>query len=101
VEYLASIKEGKAQEDCLVDNWVGHARCVSTLGLLLPTCIAAPLSFVRSNTLVGRSRYAWLDLSAGPFKWGPVVAGQGVRSHSTLPRVPSHYALHPEADPNA
>lgn len=71
VEYLASIKEGKAQEDCLVDNWVGHAR------------------------------YAWLDLSAGPFKWGPVVAGQGVRSHSTLPRVPSHYALHPEADPNA
>jgi hypothetical protein len=42
VEYLASIKEGKAQEDCLVDNWVGHARCVSARGLPLPTCIVAP-----------------------------------------------------------
>jgi len=70
VEYLATIKEGKAHEECLVDAWIGHAR------------------------------YAWLDLSAGPFRWGPVVAGQGVRSYSTLPRVPTFYALHPEADPN-
>lgn len=44
-------------------------------------------------------RYGWIDLSAGPFKWGPVIAGQGVRSLSTLPRVPPYYALHPEADP--
>lgn len=33
-------------------------------------------------------RHAFLDLTAGPFEWGPVIAGEGVRSKSTIPRVP-------------
>ena len=30
-------------------------------------------------------RLAWVDLGAGPFAWGPVVGGEGVRTHSSLP----------------
>ena len=30
-------------------------------------------------------RFAWVDLAAGPFAWGPVVGGEGVRTHSSLP----------------
>ncbi len=46
-----------AQEDCLVDNWVG------------------------------RERLAFVDVSAGPFRWGPVIGGEGVRTEASLPRV--------------
>ena len=44
-------------ENCLVDNWVAS------------------------------DRLAWIDLTAGPFTWGPVSGGAGVRTHSTLPAV--------------
>ena len=44
-------------ENCLVDNWVAS------------------------------DRLAWIDLTAGPFTWGPVAGGAGVRTHSTLPAV--------------
>ena len=44
-------------ENCLVDNWVAS------------------------------DRLAWIDLTAGPFTWGPVTGGAGVRTHSTLPAV--------------
>ena len=30
-------------------------------------------------------RFAWIDLAAGPFAWGPSVGGEGVRTHSSLP----------------
>ena len=30
-------------------------------------------------------RFAWVDLAAGPFTWGPAVGGEGVRSYSSLP----------------
>ena len=30
-------------------------------------------------------RFAWVDLAAGPFAWGPVDGGEGVRTHSSLP----------------
>ncbi len=30
-EYLASIRQGKAQEECLVDAWIGHARYVDIM----------------------------------------------------------------------
>eukprot|EP00899_Mesostigma_viride_P023409 jgi/Mesvir1/4252/Mv22219-RA.2 len=32
-------------------------------------------------------RYAFIDLSAGPFEWGPMVGGGGLRTKDTIPRV--------------
>jgi hypothetical protein len=31
---------------------------------------------------------AFIDLSAGPFEYGPTVSGEGVRTQYTLPKVP-------------
>lgn len=33
------------------------------------------------------SRWAFIDLSAGPFSWGPAVGGEGVRTETSLPNV--------------
>ncbi|MDP2438438.1 MAG: hypothetical protein Q8P67_22065 [archaeon] len=54
---LHAISDGSLQSDCLVDSWVSH------------------------------SRFAWMDLSAGPFSWGPSIAAEGVRTFSTLPKT--------------
>eukprot|EP00011_Vannellida_sp_DIVA3-517-6-12_P000702 CAMPEP_0114619546 /NCGR_PEP_ID=MMETSP0168-20121206/8268_1 /TAXON_ID=95228 ORGANISM="Vannella sp., Strain DIVA3 517/6/12" /NCGR_SAMPLE_ID=MMETSP0168 /ASSEMBLY_ACC=CAM_ASM_000044 /LENGTH=924 /DNA_ID=CAMNT_0001830715 /DNA_START=34 /DNA_END=2805 /DNA_ORIENTATION=+ len=62
-DYLARllVSTGKeTEEDCLVDSWVS----------------------------TGRS--AFLDFTAGPFKWGPLVAGEGVRTYDTVGRVPKY-----------
>lgn len=32
-------------------------------------------------------RWAFVDLSAGPFSWGPAVGGEGVRTERSLPSV--------------
>ncbi|RWW25470.1 hypothetical protein GW17_00010188 [Ensete ventricosum] len=32
-------------------------------------------------------RWAFIDLSAGPFSWGPAVGGEGVRTELSLPNV--------------
>jgi hypothetical protein len=45
-------------EDCLTDLWVSHER------------------------------FAFIDLTAGPFEWGPVVGGEGVRTTATIPKLP-------------
>jgi len=59
-EYIrAAIEDKHMREDCLVDNWVG------------------------------RGRFAFLDFSAGPFEWGPIVGGKGVRSYRTVPDIVS------------
>eukprot|EP00742_Colponemidia_sp_Colp-10_P009819 GILJ01010742.1.p1 GENE.GILJ01010742.1~~GILJ01010742.1.p1 ORF type:complete len:1005 (-),score=184.62 GILJ01010742.1:226-3213(-) len=55
-------------EDCLVDLWVG------------------------------RQRTAFVDFTAGPFSWGPIVGGEGVRSSASMPRV-SHELDHLEITP--
>lgn len=33
------------------------------------------------------SRWAFIDLTAGPFSWGPAVGGEGVRTELSLPNV--------------
>lgn len=33
-------------------------------------------------------RHIFLDLTAGPFEWGPIIGGEGVRSKASVPRVP-------------
>lgn len=40
-----------------------------------------------TDTWIGKDRWAFIDLSAGPFTWGPAVGGQGVRTEETLPNV--------------
>merc|ERR1712166_373713 len=55
---LRSSKDFGQHGDCLVDNWAG------------------------------RGRTSFIDLTAGPFQWGPLVGGEGVRANRTLPRIP-------------
>lgn len=38
-------------------------------------------------TKITFSRFAFVDLTAGPFSWGPAVGGDGVRTEHTLPNV--------------
>lgn len=40
-----------------------------------------------TDTWIGKERWAFIDLSAGPFTWGPAVGGQGVRTEQSLPNV--------------
>lgn len=40
-----------------------------------------------TDTWIGKHRWAFIDLSAGPFTWGLAVGGQGVRTEETLPNV--------------
>lgn len=53
----ASIGNNQAHEDCLVDAWVGRGRTL------------------------------FLDLGAGPARWGPIVGGEGVKSASSFPSL--------------
>ncbi|KAL5540129.1 hypothetical protein UlMin_042353 [Ulmus minor] len=40
-----------------------------------------------TDTWIGKERWAFIDLSAGPFSWGPAVGGEGVRTELSLPNV--------------
>ncbi|CAL1414120.1 unnamed protein product [Linum trigynum] len=40
-----------------------------------------------TDTWIGKDRWAFIDLSAGPFAWGPAVGGEGVRTKLSLPNV--------------
>ncbi|KAL5699775.1 hypothetical protein ACHQM5_030632 [Ranunculus cassubicifolius] len=40
-----------------------------------------------TDTWMGNDRWAFIDLSAGPFSWGPSVGGEGVRTNISLPGV--------------
>lgn len=39
-------------------------------------------------------RWAFIDLTAGPFTWGPTVGGEGVRTERSLPSVDSSFGPH-------
>lgn len=57
-EYIRyAVQDAHAQEDCLTDVWVGNGR------------------------------WGMIDFSAGPFEWGPIVGGKGVRSFRTVPDI--------------
>ncbi|EKX49685.1 hypothetical protein GUITHDRAFT_162074 [Guillardia theta CCMP2712] len=57
-EYIRAVAQDKhVKEDCLVDNWIS------------------------------RHRFAFIDFSSGPFEWGPIVGGKGVRSFRTIPDI--------------
>ncbi|KAK4755826.1 hypothetical protein SAY87_009583 [Trapa incisa] len=40
-----------------------------------------------SDAWIGKERWAFIDLTAGPFTWGPAVGGEGVRTEHSLPNV--------------
>ncbi|KAL6189450.1 hypothetical protein ACLB2K_040839 [Fragaria x ananassa] len=40
-----------------------------------------------TDTWIGRERWVFIDLSAGPFSWGPAVGGEGVRTELSIPNV--------------
>ncbi|KZV37739.1 hypothetical protein F511_32057 [Dorcoceras hygrometricum] len=40
-----------------------------------------------TDTWIGKHRWAFIDLTAGPFSWGPSVGGEGVRTEQSLPNV--------------
>ncbi|KAF5748625.1 hypothetical protein HS088_TW04G00583 [Tripterygium wilfordii] len=40
-----------------------------------------------TDTWIGKDRWAFIDLTAGPFTWGPAVGGEGVRTELSLPNV--------------
>ncbi|KAJ4829215.1 hypothetical protein Tsubulata_024524 [Turnera subulata] len=40
-----------------------------------------------TDTWIGKDRWAFIDLTAGPFTWGPAVGGEGVRTEFSLPNV--------------
>ncbi|KAB2623222.1 hypothetical protein D8674_025404 [Pyrus ussuriensis x Pyrus communis] len=40
-----------------------------------------------TDTWIGKERWAFIDLSAGPFSWGPAVGGEGVRTELSSPNV--------------
>ncbi|CAI9760976.1 unnamed protein product [Fraxinus pennsylvanica] len=40
-----------------------------------------------TDTWIGKNRWAFIDLTAGPFSWGPAVGGEGVRTELSLPNV--------------
>ncbi|WOL13828.1 hypothetical protein Cni_G22608 [Canna indica] len=46
---------------------------------LYPDCL--------TDTWVGKDRWAFIDLTAGPFSWGPAVGGEGVRTELSFPNV--------------
>ncbi|CAI0552364.1 unnamed protein product [Linum tenue] len=46
-----------------------------------------------TDTWIGKDRWAFIDLSAGPFAWGPAVGGEGVRTDLSLPNVEKQLVL--------
>ncbi|GBG67863.1 hypothetical protein CBR_g983 [Chara braunii] len=62
-------EHGRALRRLIEDNDVGlHGDCLV-------------------DAWVSEDRVAFVDLSAGPFHWGPMIKGQGVRALSTLPSL--------------
>lgn len=50
-----------------------------------------------TESWVGGERFAWVDLQAGPFEWGPAAGGEGYKSASLalLPRRPAIHSSSP------
>lgn len=51
------------------------------------TCTNYTIWLTGPNLTTICNRWAFIDLSAGPFSWGPAVGGEGVRTELSLPNV--------------
>eukprot|EP01132_Coremiostelium_polycephalum_P005121 gene5121-6375_t len=57
--YIALAHQHFLGENCLVDSWISHKR------------------------------FAFIDLTAGPFEWGPTIGGNGLKMKFTQPVPPT------------
>ncbi|KAK3154084.1 hypothetical protein QOZ80_2BG0185760 [Eleusine coracana subsp. coracana] len=93
------LKEGKSKDDIVYDKAVqilhgtkdelhdifGNALQSSDLKGLHAQCL--------TDIWIGRDRFAFIDLGAGPFAWGPSVGGDGVRTEFSLPNVAKSFGV--------
>ena len=63
----------------------GERQVLLSLAPLLPPSL--PLSGYLLCSVTFYIRWAFIDLTAGPFSWGPAVGGEGVRTEISLPNV--------------
>lgn len=69
--------------ECLTDTWIGKDRFFLSLIHSLLSHSHKDVSTKHFDCF----RWAFIDLTAGPFAWGPAVGGEGVRTELTLPNV--------------
>ncbi|CAN6272642.1 unnamed protein product [Urochloa humidicola] len=87
------LKEGKSKDDIVYDKAVQilHGTKDEMHDILENTLKSSGLKGLHAECLtdiwIGRERFAFVDLSAGPFAWGPSVGGDGVRTELSLPNV--------------
>ncbi|KAG2650853.1 hypothetical protein PVAP13_1NG207400 [Panicum virgatum] len=87
------LKEGKSKDDIVYDKAVQilHGTRDEMHDILENALKSSGLKGLHAecltDTWIGRERFAFVDLSAGPFTWGPSVGGDGVRTELSLPNV--------------
>ncbi|CAM0953876.1 unnamed protein product [Alopecurus aequalis] len=90
---LELVKAGKSKHDIVYDKAVQilHGAKDELHDVLKSALLSSDLKGLHAECLtdiwIGRDRFAFVDLSAGPFAWGPAVGGDGVRTELTLPNV--------------
>nr|CAB3449753.1 unnamed protein product [Digitaria exilis] len=87
------LKEGKSKDDIVYDKAVQilHGPKDEMHDILENALKSSGFKGLHAECLtdiwVGRERFAFVDLSAGPFAWGPSVGGDGVRTELSLPNI--------------
>ncbi|KAL6634378.1 hypothetical protein ACP70R_027049 [Stipagrostis hirtigluma subsp. patula] len=87
------LKEGKSKDDIVYDKVVQilHGTKDELHDILESALKSSDLKGLHAQCLtdiwIGKDRFAFIDLSAGPFAWGPSVGGDGVRTELSLPNI--------------
>ncbi|KQJ99438.1 uncharacterized protein LOC100835558 isoform X1 [Brachypodium distachyon] len=87
------LKAGKSKDDIVYDKAVQilHGAKDELHDVLVSALMSSDLKGLHAECLtdiwIGRDRFAFVDLSAGPFSWGPAVGGDGVRTELSLPNI--------------
>ena len=74
-------------EACATDLWIASRRATGSRETASSSRREAKGREAKGREARREARLAWMDLSAGPFSWGPSVGGRGVRAADSLPRV--------------
>eukprot|EP00003_Mantamonas_plastica_P007625 TRINITY_DN1647_c0_g1_i3.p1 TRINITY_DN1647_c0_g1~~TRINITY_DN1647_c0_g1_i3.p1 ORF type:complete len:958 (-),score=294.74 TRINITY_DN1647_c0_g1_i3:8-2881(-) len=67
-----------------------YVRKVHTLDTMRENCLV--------DTWLSKKRFMIIDLAAGPFNWGPVIGGEGVRCAASLPNVSHAFEIHKQKE---
>ncbi|OEL22991.1 hypothetical protein BAE44_0015990 [Dichanthelium oligosanthes] len=81
------LKEGKSKDDIVFDKAVQDEMHDILDTALKSSGLKGLHAECLTDTWIGSERFAFVDLSAGPFAWGPSVGGDGVRTELSLPNV--------------